>query len=233
VTDLTPIRAVVFDLFHTLVSIEVAKPPGRAPSDIMGIDREVWNRLWFSDPDEVVLGLTDFRASFARVARSLNPQVSDEQLDEALAARHVRFRHTLRHVEAETLSGLGRLRSLGHRLGLVSNCSTDEIVFWSESPLSPLFDTAVFSCEVKLKKPDSRIFHLACERLGVAPAAALFVGNGGSDELAGARRAGLTPVLLTRHIELMKPESIPEHAAKAEFSVRTVSDLAALLGRHD
>jgi len=233
VPDLSRIRAVVFDLFHTLVSIEVAKPPGRAPSDILGIDREAWNRLWFSDPDDVVLGLADFRMSFARVARSLNPEITEAQLDEALAARHVRFRHTLKEVEAETLSGLGRLRSAGLRLGLVSNCSADEIVFWPESPLARLLDAAVFSCEVKLKKPGPRIFRLACDRLGVAPGQSLFVGNGGSDELAGARRAGMTPVLLTRHIELMKPESIPEHAAKAEFSVRTVSELAALLTRHD
>ncbi len=231
--DLSSIRAVIFDLFHTLVSIEVARPPGRAPADIMDIEREAWNRLWFSDPDDVVLGLTDFRTSFSRVARCLNPRVTDAQLDEALAARHVRFRHTMRNVEEETISGLDRLRARGLRLGLISNCSTDEIAFWPESPLAPRFDTALFSCTERLKKPDPRIYHVACERLAVAPAQALFVGNGGSDELSGARNAGLVPVLLTRHIELLKPDSIPGHAARADFTVRTVSELAALLSQHN
>jgi len=51
-------------------------------------------------------------------------------------------------------------------------------------------DTAVISAEVGMEKPDPRIFHHACERLGVEPAAALHVGDDVEDDVAGARAAG-------------------------------------------
>ena len=40
-------------------------------------------------------------------------------------------------------------------------------------------------------KPEPEIYLEATSRLGVSPAEALFVGDGGDDELPGAERAGL------------------------------------------
>jgi FMN phosphatase YigB (HAD superfamily) len=58
--------------------------------------------------------------------------------------------------------------------------------------LAPFFDTVVFSYQVGRMKPDPQVYWLACERLGTTAADTLFVGDGGSDELVGAARAGLT-----------------------------------------
>ena len=69
---------------------------------------------------------------------------------------------------------------------------------WSETAFHGLFDAEIFSCSVGLRKPDPRIYHLACGQLGVAPEDALFVGDGDNDELAGAERVGMTAVLLER-----------------------------------
>jgi len=229
VPDFSPIRAVVFDLFHTLVSLEVAQAPGRATSEILEIDWEEWYRVWTSAPADYVLGLVAVEVPVRRLARKLNPKVTEAQIQEVLTTRPSRFRHTLMNVEAETLEGLRSLRRLGYKLGLISNCGKDEIASWQESPLAPLFDSVLFSCAVKLKKPDPRIYQLAANKLGVEPGQCLYVGNGGSDEFAGARRAGMTPVLLTRHLEVIRPGAIPEAARQADFQVRTVGDLVRLL----
>ncbi|MFO7676148.1 MAG: HAD family hydrolase [bacterium] len=222
-------RAVVFDLFHTLVSLEVSQAPGRTTPEILGIDAEEWRDAWMSDPGDYALGRADVDVPLRRLARELNPAVTDAQVEEALATRHGRFRHALVHVEAETLAGLRALGRDGYALGLVSNCGRDEVAHWPESPLAPLFDTVVLSCDVGVVKPDPAIYRLAAWKLGVVPGECLFVGNGGSDELAGARRAGMTPVLLTRHLEVMGPGRIPGLARDAEFQVRTVSELGRVL----
>jgi putative hydrolase of the HAD superfamily len=219
-------QAVIFDLFHTLTSLEVSQAPGRPTCEILGIDRERWNELWMSDPDDYVLGGPDITVPIGRIARQLNPRVTDGQIHAAAEARYARFRHALTNIELETRDGLARLRRMGFRLGMISNCGEDEIRPWPESPLAGLLDDAVFSCRVRLKKPDRRIYELAAHRLNALPAACLFVGNGGSDELAGARRAGMTAVLLTRHLEVIKPGRIAEVAPDADWQVRTVSDLA-------
>ena len=66
--------------------------------------------------------------------------------------------------------------------------------FWRNLlPLDELFDDVVDSSEVKMRKPNPAIFHLACERLGVEPSRALFVDDHPGN-VAGAERAGLSAV---------------------------------------
>lgn len=224
-----PIRAVIFDLFHTLVSLEVSKAPGPTTAELLGIDPEEWNRHWLADPSDYVLGLAPIEVPFCRIARQLNPKVTEEQIQKALKIRRARFRHALLNVEPETIEGIKALKAMGFKTGLISNCGWDEISAWDESPFSTLFETVLFSCAVKLKKPDPEIYRLAALHLGVLPANCLFVGNGGSQELTGACRAGMTPVLLTRHLEIIKPERIIEVLPEARIVIRTVRDLTLIL----
>ena len=93
---------------------------------------------------------------------------------------------------------IAQLRAGGRRVGLITVCSEDVPDVWTETPFSDLFDATVFSCSVGMLKPDPRIYHLACEELGVEPGEAMFVGDGANDELAGAQRVGLQPVLIHR-----------------------------------
>jgi putative hydrolase of the HAD superfamily len=59
-----------------------------------------------------------------------------------------------------------------------------------------LVDVLVFSSEVGLRKPDPRIYLLACRGLGVAPTDCVFVGDGNHRELSGAAAVGMTSVLI-------------------------------------
>jgi putative hydrolase of the HAD superfamily len=83
------------------------------------------------------------------------------------------------------------LRQRGLRVGVVSNCTVEEVAAWADSQLAPLVDCTVWSYRAGVAKPHPRIYRLACEQLGVEPAEAIFIGDGGSDELAGAARAGM------------------------------------------
>ncbi|MFL5958852.1 MAG: HAD family hydrolase [Gaiellaceae bacterium] len=93
---------------------------------------------------------------------------------------------------------LVELRDRGYRVGLITVCSEDVPDVWSETGFVDLFDATVFSCSVGLRKPDPRIYQLACEQLGAEPGEAIFVGDGANDELAGAERVGMRAVLIHR-----------------------------------
>lgn len=69
-------------------------------------------------------------------------------------------------------------------------------MLWSSTPFAPLVDTAVLSYDVRLAKPDPRIYAMAVEGLGVTAEECLYVGDGTSNELSGADRAGMTAVLM-------------------------------------
>ena len=114
-----------------------------------------------------------------------------------------------------SIETIAELRHRGFRTGLITVCTDDVPALWPETPFHGLFDAEVFSCSVGLKKPDPRIYLLACEQLGVEPEEAMFVGDGANDELAGAERVGLTAVLLEREGEEqewagLRVRSLPE-----------------------
>ena len=97
---------------------------------------------------------------------------------------------------AETVA---TLRARGYKVGLISDCSVEVPALWQETRLAPLVDAPVFSCVVGLRKPDPGIYAIVCERLGVPAGACLYVGDGSSHELTGARTAGMDPVLIVRN----------------------------------
>ena len=92
----------------------------------------------------------------------------------------------------EALAGL---RERGVKLGLITVCSEEVPAAWPETELAGLFDAETFSSDCGLIKPDPEIYLSTLDALGVEPADALFVGDGANDELGGAERVGMTPVL--------------------------------------
>jgi epoxide hydrolase-like predicted phosphatase len=60
-------------------------------------------------------------------------------------------------------------------------------------PVDELFEVVVDSCEVGMRKPDSRIYTLTCERIGVTPEASVFIDDN-AENIAAARALGMETV---------------------------------------
>jgi putative hydrolase of the HAD superfamily len=219
-------QAVVFDLYHTLVSLEVSAP-GRTPThELLGVSREAWYRQLFVDTRARLLGhLRDPADIVADVAHRIDPTIPMERIREAADARAERFVVGLANIDPQTQRVLRALKGLGKKLGLVSNADCMEAAGWEGSPIAGLFDAAVFSCEAGSLKPGRAIYDLCLERLGVAPGAAVFVGDGGSHELEGARAAGLATVMITGHIRAIWPDEIPKRRPHADCVIEHLDEL--------
>lgn len=95
-------------------------------------------------------------------------------------------------LDERMLAAVGAVRAAGRRTALLSNS-------WGTSNyrrerFPPLFDDVVLSGEVGLRKPDPAIFTLAARRLGVAPAACVFVDDIAAN-LEPAEALGMAVVL--------------------------------------
>lgn len=86
------------------------------------------------------------------------------------------------------------LRESGHSITVVSNTTHEEVASWTSCELNNLIDDPVFSYDIRAKKLQAEIYTEALRRLGCAAENAVFVGDGGSSELAGARELGLKPI---------------------------------------
>jgi putative hydrolase of the HAD superfamily len=191
--------AYLFDLFHTLVHFKIAGPLQR---DLLGVSAEEWENQ-IDHPaiyEPRALGrVTDPMEIVRLIARHFGKALSPEEERELLRLRVERFRATLTNVRPEILQTLRELRRRGHPLCLVSNADCIDVMYWDECPLAPLFDAAVFSYQVRMMKPDPEIYRLAARRVGCTPGECVFVGDGGSKELVGARRVGMR-TMQARHL---------------------------------
>jgi putative hydrolase of the HAD superfamily len=94
---------------------------------------------------------------------------------------------------------LERLRAAGIKIGIVSNWDTRLEGILDGIGVGGLVETIVCSAVEGLRKPDPRIFELACERTGVRPERSAHVGDHMYADIVGARAAGMRPVLIDRH----------------------------------
>jgi putative hydrolase of the HAD superfamily len=92
------------------------------------------------------------------------------------------------------LGALRALRARGFALGaLTNNWESDAGRVGSRDELRGLFDAFVESAVVGLRKPDPRIYRLACEALGVGPPEAVFLDDIGRN-LKAARELGMATI---------------------------------------
>ncbi len=185
----------IFDLWNTLADwpVEVWAEVRPGVAERLGLTPEEFDERWYGE-----LAQTRELGPLADALHALG--ASPEAAEEIVSMRRGVTRQGLVPV-AGALETISELRARGFRIGLITICSDDVPALWPETPFHGLFDAEVFSCSVGLRKPDPRIYRLACEQLGVEPSEAVFVGDGANDELAGAERAGMKAVLLEREGE--------------------------------
>lgn len=225
------VRGVVFDLFHTLTAPETQWSSQPWTSDVLGIDRRVWNELLTAGSRWRLAGEeTDPYTIIATLARSIDPGISDGLIERAVEVRVGRFRDAFDRVPVEHVETLKRLRARGFRLGLISNADVMEMAPWDRSPLAGLFDAEIFSCRVGHVKPEPAIYLACLDALGLHGEECLFVGDGGSNELAGARAVGMTPVFMSGIMEELWPDQIPARLAQCDHHVRSIREVLSLPG---
>jgi putative hydrolase of the HAD superfamily len=181
-------RAVIFDLWDTLVEWPVAEAAvlQQRIAALVGVADDEFGRRWADSYRASQTGpLAD-----AYVGLGL----PGEHVGAEVAARHAFARRALRPRVGAT-GVLAELRRRGVRLGLISVCSEEVPSAWPETALAGLFDAETFSSDCGLMKPDPEIYLRTARALGVEARECLFVGDGANDELGGAARVGMTPVL--------------------------------------
>jgi putative hydrolase of the HAD superfamily len=190
---MTP-AAVIFDLWGTLIPFDSERWQRALTSigEALGVSREEFEREWRRGYDERLV--SDLRAHFENVCRSLGVTRADA-VEDGLRLRIEAHREMFVPRE-DAVATLRELRARGYSTGLVTNCSSELPELVGSSALAGLFDVEVFSCSVGLRKPDRAIYELATTQLEVDPRLCLYIGDGGDDELAGARDFGMRAVLL-------------------------------------
>ena len=190
------IEVVFFDLFFTLVTPKYSDL--RNENDVLGITKEEWER--YAEDDELYLKRAidkEIRPQkiVEGIIEKMQIDVSEWEKKEILKLREERFKKSLIDVDFTILDVLLDIKKSGMKICLISNADIIDVMHWDKSPLHNLFDDAIFSYEVGYLKPQTEIYKIALKKMNVNPENCIFIGDGGSDELKGAKELGIKTIL--------------------------------------
>ncbi len=198
-------KAIIFDLFGTLVDSYSVQGYNKLLTDMasaLELPREGFSKLWRDTTYERGTGIfKTTEDSIKYICDILKVSISEENIKKCEQIRQKTSRKALAPKNG-AVGILKRLRGLGYKIGLITNCSAEVPLLWKNTEFSHLFDVTIFSASVGMKKPDAQIYNLACEQLGVEPSECLYFGDGDSNELSGASQLGMDAVMIRDPNEL-------------------------------
>jgi len=212
-------KAICFDLFYTLIIPSYDKDNNEFA--ILNLSMNEWEKYAEEESlyRERALGLVKSEMEIIdKIVACIPFDISKIQKEKVLAAREKRMKAALQNVSLNIINVLKKLKSQNIKIGLISNADIIDCKYWKQSKLFPFFDDAIFSCDVGLLKPDRRIYELAMQHLSVLPDECLFVGDGGSAELYGAKMAGMKTVF-TEALAVKSNEARESIMANADYHI--------------
>jgi putative hydrolase of the HAD superfamily len=219
-------KGVVFDLYHTLTARESEWSVGPMTYQMLGVTRQQWEQQLFESSRFRLAGEErDPHRIITRMALAIDPQMDARVIERAVQNRINRFGNALTNIPPHNVRLLSALRERGFKLGLVSNADAMETQGWEQSPLAGFFHSTVFSCEVGWVKPEPEIFLHSLRELGLQAHDCLFVGDGGSNELAAARALGFRTVMVAGVIRELWADKIASRARDADFLIEDPIEL--------
>ncbi len=179
-----PIRAVIFDLGGVILRTE-DQTPRALLVERLGITREQMYYHVFDSPSaqQATVGKISADSHWEAVRQALG--LSSEEFPAVMQAFWAGDR-----LDSNLLTAIRSLRPR-YKTALLSN-AWDNLrqALEQDWQIADAFDEMFISAELGLAKPDARIYHLALERLGVAPSEAVFVDDF-LDNVAAAQQLGI------------------------------------------
>jgi putative hydrolase of the HAD superfamily len=220
-------EAVIFDFFGTLVD-DFGSSTGQMHTEMaaaLAVPCEPFITLWNQTLEMRIVGAFEsVEANIDHVCWALKLHPRAEQIRKAVEIRMSYIKRAL-EPRPDAIDTLTELKKQTYKLGLISNASIEIPILWHDTAFANLIDTPIFSSRVRLRKPDVRIYHLACERLAVRPESCLYVGDGEDHELTGAAKVGLNPVLIRNSL----PPASKSHQEAREWHGNTIATLAEVV----
>jgi putative hydrolase of the HAD superfamily len=236
-STLAGVLGIVFDLFHTLVDPEDFRPRDSwrlgYVADVIGANGRDLIMFWKDTYDERTTSPISGTELIRRYAADNELDVSPEQ--QARIAAHLGDYQdlALEQPRTEVVDAVADLAQ-GHPLAVLSNCYIEEVTAWPRSPLAPYFAGASFSYDIGARKPDPTAYLAATSLLGLDAEDCAFVGNGSSNELAGAKDAGFALVVHQNQFNqtdgLVPEEQQARRASQADAQITSLGELDGLLG---
>lgn len=185
-------KAVIFDMYETLITeYRDIKYFSYMMAEDLGVNKDLFAKIWTSSEKDRSIGKITFEEIIRTIMKACNCN-NEEGYNLVVKKRYETKRSCFKHLHKDLIPMLNELKKRNIKIGLISNCFSEEVKVISESLLYPYFDVPVLSYESKLYKPDPEIYKECLKKLKLSPDKCIYVGDGGHNELQGAKSLGMT-----------------------------------------
>ena len=185
------VKAVIFDMFETLVSMFSGDTYfSEDMAADMNIPIDEYKKAWHTTEHDRSCGNCTIEGGIQTTLEKLG-YYSEASVKLIASKRRKNLEGIFERTPKETLEMLQGLKDKGIKIGLISNCYSDEADVIRHSAIFPYLDVAMLSFEQGICKPDHEIYKRAMDELEVTAGECLYVGDGGSKELFAARDLGM------------------------------------------
>ncbi len=182
-----PYKAVVFDVFGTLIEIKNSQSPYKK---MMKWLKQQGRK---PQPNDAAM-IMSLDGNFATLASYFGYQLPSTLLEEMNNA----LQHDLKHMRAfdDSIPMLLELRKLGYKLAVCSNAATP----YGErvQHLLPPLDAYAWSFKVGANKPDPTIYRYFLNQLKCQPNEVLFIGDTQLADVDGPKKLGMSAQIIHR-----------------------------------
>jgi putative hydrolase of the HAD superfamily len=217
------IRAVIFD--YGMVLSQPQDPS--ALNNILaitGLDRDTFDRHYWTHRHAYDMGKLNGRTYWQQFAKDTGIHLMPTDI-ERLIENDVLMWCT---INEPMLAWAKSLAEAGLRIGILSNMGEETLSYMrQEFAWLGDFHHHTWSCELGIAKPDPAIYIYTCEKLGIAPAEALFLDDK-LENVEAARRTGLN-ALQFRNMDQLRDDlasygwlnGLPIPGAECESAAKT------------
>ena len=226
------IRAIIFDCYSTLIDIKTNE---RKEEIYYYLSRYLQYYGVQIDPERLKTALTLEREEFLRSRGETYGEIDleivfgnilkKEGLNNPFMAEsccrllRVLSREKLQ-LFPDSIPVLEEMKQRGYPLGIVSDAQ--KVFCLAEGKmlgLNRFFDCIVMSTHFGFRKPDPRLFTIACTLLGIPPMESVYIGNDPETDLKGAQGVNMQTILLDREKKNESRQPKPDFYAKNLWEV--------------
>lgn len=221
------IKAVIFDMFETLIThFESPLYMGKQISKDIGIDEQKFREIWDTLDEDRTLGKRSLEEVIEEILK-VNHCYSPQLFEKIITKRKMSKRECFEHIHPEIIPLFNTLKAMNIKIGLITNCYFEESEVIKNSVFFEYFDSVCMSCEIGVKKPDTRIFEKCIRDLDVAAKECLYVGDGGSFELETAKSLGMYPLQAAWYLKdgVNQPAKRKKEFMQAESPLEVISEI--------
>jgi putative hydrolase of the HAD superfamily len=220
------IRAVIFDCYSTLIDIKTNEQKDEVYNYLSlylhyygaRMDAEKLKSAFYKEKEQYLQSQkerypeTDLEIVFRNILKKEgldNPFLAESCCKLLRVLSRERFQ-----LFPDSLPVLEEIKKGGYSIAVLSDAQK---VFYREEceilGLNRFFDFIVVSTHFGFKKPDPRLFTIACTLLDVPPAEAVYIGNEPETDVKGAKQINMKAILLDREAKNKNQEPEPDFYA--------------------